>query len=222
MDERRKTYLVSDVLKNFLQRSSGSEGRKRPFLEKNLNTWCVKCTVMTYPIRKKKTHRYQDWPIFDHVQGIQSFVDSMCERYNIPAIHVRVVPKWYMEKYSKRAIAVAHWGGAQNGTDEGKEVWFCTEHFGFPTATYQPKKKVSTGSPIDIMRVVIHEFSHHVVFHNYGIHERPHGFRFWSVCRAIEADFGIFTVPFTNIAWKWPMKRSWWFSSSQKEVRINE
>ena len=177
---------------------------------------------MTYPIRKKKTNTYPDWPKFNHIQDIQSFIDTMCQRYSIPAIHVRVVPKWYMEKYARRAIAVAQWWGLADGIDHGREIWFCTEHFGYPTATYEPKQPVQAGSPVNVMRTVIHEFSHHVAMHRHGVSIRPHGFTFWRICTSIEASFGIFAIPFTRIAWKWPRGWTWRASAVAKEVRFDE
>ncbi len=45
---------------------------------------------------------------------------------------------------------------------------------------------------------MIHEFAHHVVMETYGQSVKPHGKEFWKIHWAIEASYGIFTIPFVN------------------------
>ena len=80
------------------------------------------------------------WPQFDHVHQIQSCIDSMCLFYGIPHVHVRMFPKWYIEKYVEHAIAVATFWPSNEDEDLFYEVWFCTEHFGYPCKTITPKR----------------------------------------------------------------------------------
>ena len=154
------------------------------------------------------------WPQFDHVHQIQSCIDPMCLFYGIPDVHVRMFPKWYIEKYVEHAIAVATFWPSNEDEDLFYEVWFCTEHFGYPSKTIPAKHPVSEGQDVDKMRVIVHEFAHHYAFHVHGRHIEPHGAEFRRAEAMIASTYGIVFVPFSRspiyipniVSW---MKKRW-------------
>lgn len=132
----------------------------------------------------------------------------MCSQYGIPSITARVVPKWYMELYMEHAVAMASWWGLDHPVFDSREVWFCTEFFGFPCATFLPKHPIQEANHANKVSVMIHEFTHHVVMERYGPNVKPHGKEFWKIHRTIEALYGIFTIPFVHAVI--PIPKFWW------------
>jgi hypothetical protein len=132
-----------------------------------------------------------------HSQDIQSFINSMF------AVQ-------HTSHHSESGPEVVH--GAVRRTRRGdgvvvgigpsginsREVWFSTEFFGFPCATYVPKHPIQEANHATKVSTMIHEFAHHVVMETYGQSVKPHGKEFWKIHRSIEAGYGIFTIPFVN------------------------
>ena len=139
------------------------------------------------------------WPDVNHIQDVQCFIDAMCSTYNVSPIDVVFYPKWCMEQQDENAIGMAVYPNEHTGINQPREVWFCTEHFGFPVKTYAAKHDVGEGSQTEKISVIIHEFAHHMAHAAYGPSIWPHGFAFWKTNASIQIDHGFFCIPFFNI-----------------------
>jgi hypothetical protein len=158
---------------------------------------------MYVKMKKIFNKKMMPWPKTSSMPYIQQFVNQICEEYSMQNIEVKFYPKWFIEQYSTKAVGMA-WPIGYSDVDSIGEVWFCTEYFGYPCASFKPKKPVKEASEIQKIRVIIHEFAHHVAWKTYGYDIKAHGKEFRKINRSIESKFGFYTIPFFYSIIKFP------------------
>ena len=164
----------------------------------------------------KKRMNMEAFPEFRYMGQVQNFIDEMCDVFGIMPITVCFYPKWYIEQYSEWAIGMAVCNDDQSGGVSSREIWFCTEFFGYPCSSIHPKHPVKEGSLTKKMGVVIHEFAHHVTWEKYGYGVLPHGRAFRKTMREIERMFGFFSIPFVHAVIRFPHT---WFRKRNNSAR---
>ena len=137
----------------------------------------------------------------DSCGDVQSFIDRMCEEYDVPPIKVIVKSSSWVQWFAGEGVsACAFW------PHEGEEDAGFGRYIVFDGQTCRisgkersvPIKVDSVKAVVERFHTVIHEFIHHYFHHHHGINTDDHGPSFRTMEKSINAQYGIYYVYASN------------------------
>jgi hypothetical protein len=132
------------------------------------------------------------WPKVDSCSEVQSFIDAMCVKYEVPPIKVIVRSKQWIEWFAGEGVwGCAFWHPEDKIPD--RFIAFNGEVCRISGKDRNPPIKIHyRWQVVAKIHTIIHEFIHHYFHHHHGMNTGDHCKIFRKMEKQINAEYGIY------------------------------